>query len=163
MTTTTTKTPARKISPRAQRVWQRLIGYYGARKITEELGDIPSEDWCSLIDASDHKSIDRAMEVCRTQHRIWPPTLGQFEDALKPPATPKQEQGPTLIDRLEAFSRQQHRLTMMQERKRRWLYSGRGWAPDSKIVGVEYPPDGDVPGYRVMVQDMEALGVSACA
>jgi hypothetical protein len=149
-------TQARKISPRAARVWDRLRQWYGT-KFVEQFGSTPPNDWCVAIDRADNEAIQRGLDICRAQHPSWPPTLPEFELAIKPPPPAVQERGPTIMDRLESFARRQHRLTLRQEQKRTWLYSGKPWEATSQIVGVLFPADGDIPGYRVMVADMEGL------
>lgn len=148
-----TTTAAKKIHPRASKVWERFRQWYGT-KFIEQFGPTPPSDWSAAIEGTHPDSIQRALDICRAKYPDWPPTLPQFEAALKPPATAKQEQGPTIMDQLEAFARKQYRLTMMQEKKRSWISSGKTWAADTRIIGVKFPADGDAPEYRVMVADM---------
>lgn len=147
------------IPPRSTDTWRRLRQAYGT-KFVDQFGPVPSPDWIAAIEDATQRDVDRALETCRKQDPIWPPTLPQFENALQPAPIAAQERGPTIIDQLEAFSRSQYQLTWLQERRRTWLYSGKPWDKDTQIVGVSFPADGDNPGYRVMVADMQGLAAA---
>jgi len=153
------------ISPRAKRLWQRLIEWYGTR-IIEQYGDAPPEDWSAVIDGVDNDQVKRGLGIIRSKHAAHPPTFPQFAEAMTPP---KVEQGPrvtTIEERLCKFAAYNY-WDMLTAKQRRgpWTYIGKFFAAtgmDGKThenhgvqtTGVVIDADGDSPGYRIMVNDM---------
>lgn len=161
--------PKHRISPRAKRVWARLGEWYGT-KLAEQYGPFPPEDWCEVVDRNDNEDIKRGLNLIRSEFMSWPPTLPQFESAIRPADHSHANHGPTIPEQLTDYVLKTYRLTVAQQRLP-WAFIGRTFdAPgqDGKMRshwGVEYtgvivPADGDAPGYRVMVEDMQ-LGAQA--
>lgn len=72
---------SRRISHRAQKLWDKLASWYGAR-IAEQYGANPPEDWAELFDRTDPDDIASALIDARRLSPIHPPTLGQVEAAI---------------------------------------------------------------------------------
>jgi hypothetical protein len=146
-------------------VWKRLTEWYGTR-LAEQYGETPPPDWCEVVDDSDNNTVTLALSQIKHKHTIHPPTFPEF-DALfaKAKAPAPGQSGPTIQDRLCDFVLQHRSLTPNQIRLP-WKYIGREFdAPglDGKmrhnhgveITGVIVPADGDHPGYRVMLADLQ--------
>ena len=143
--------PKATISPRAKRLWERLIQWYGAR-LVDQYGDAPPPDWCDVVDRIDNDGVKRGLSIIRNRYVQHPPTLPQFEQAMKPDTTFCT--GPNAAARLSAHVMLHYgrRLTTKQI-SRAWTYIG-----DSTggIAGVVIDADGDHCGYRVMLADLSA-------
>lgn len=151
-----------KVSDRAKRFWGRLVGYYGAQ-LTDKFGASPPPDWCEVIDDASNETLRAALVEIRREHVTFPPNFPQFEAIIKRIQRP-QDTGPSVQAQLREFVLRHRRLTMNQIRQPwRDLYRGHpGYggersqpSPDYAVVGVEVPADGEHPGYRVMVEDMQ--------
>lgn len=88
---------SRRISTRAQKLWDKLGSWYGAR-LNEQYGAHPPEDWAELFDRTDPDDMAEAMIVCRRLTPIHPPTLGQLEDSI--PTRIEGPAGPSKPERL---------------------------------------------------------------
>jgi hypothetical protein len=151
-------------SPRARRVWDRLQNWYGSR-LTEQFGTEPPPDWCRVVDTHDNDEVKRALSVIQAEHQTHPPTFPQFEKAFKPPVKHAAPRGLSLLEKFSAWIVRNYRLTPTQLRGP-WTYLGReSDAPDHtgkiverhavEITGVIIAADGDSPGHRIMVVDMQ--------
>lgn len=139
------------ITPRAKRVWQRLIEWYGAR-IVEQYGESPPDDWRDVIDAADNDTVKRGLGLIRTRYVQHPPTLPQFDQAMQPQVVAK---GPTAGVRLVAFAvREYGRRMTPRQISQPWTHIGGAGGTDS--TGLVIPADGDSPGYRIMLADIDA-------
>ena len=135
------------ISTKAKNIWKRLNGFYGAR-FADSYGPTPPPDWCDSIDRCDSEQLSAAMERVRRDHITFPPTLGEFEAAMKKPAYRgyKKSPGEILTEWIVATKR----LTAVQLSKPwKWLHDS-----DGVLVGVVIASDGDSTGHRVMMMDM---------
>lgn len=155
-----------KPSPRAKRVWDRLQDWYGTR-LTEQYGPTPPDDWCELIDRTDNDTVKRGLSLIRAEYLQFPPTFPQFEKALQPVVKAVVPKGPNVAEKLSVFVVKHRRLTERQLGMP-WTYIGKSFPaaePTGKmkedhgieITGVVIPADGDHPGYRVMVEDMQLV------
>lgn len=72
----------RVISPRAKRVWIRLMDWYGTR-LGETYGPEPPPDWCAVVDAADNAGVKAGLAVIRREYVNFPPTFPQFAKAMK--------------------------------------------------------------------------------
>lgn len=121
---------------RADRVWLRLSQWYGARWI-EAFGPKPTEDWIRAVTGAADSQIAAALLAIRTKHLSHPPTLPEFEAALRA-AKPKEattQHGRSLLYRLEdAMMRACDRVVPCDIR---WLARKN---PEGKLViyGVEF-------------------------
>lgn len=156
--------PEHKPSPRAKRVWDRLHDWYGTR-LTDTYGTVPPRDWCEVVDRTDNEQVQHALIAMRADYAAHPPTFPQFEKAFQPPPKPAGARGPSVAEQLSMFIVRNYRLTPKQLRGP-WKYLAREFdapGPGGKmrerhgveITGVVIPADGDAPGYRVMVVDMQ--------
>lgn len=155
-----------KSSPRAKRAWERLKQWYGTR-LTEQFGMTPPKDWAAVVDSTENEEVSRGLDFIRRTYTDWPPTFPQFEKALKP-VQKVVSKGPTPAEQLTQFVLKHRRLTPRQlAGVPRWTFLGKEFdamAPDGKmrerygkeIVGVVIPADGDSPGFRIMIEDMQA-------
>jgi hypothetical protein len=157
-----------KPSTRAQRFWDRLTSWYGSR-FTDQHGTKldPLSDWCELVDAHDNDVVALALSEIKTKHSQFPPSFPEVDAIfarLKAPAQSNDK--PANHEALSDFVLRHRTLTPNQLRMP-WTYIGRMFdAPglDGKIrhnhgveiTGVVIPADGEHPGYRVMVTDMQA-------
>lgn len=140
------------ISARAERAWQRLTDWYGAR-LAESYGKVMPADWAKVIDATDNDTVKRGLSLIRSRYVQHPPTLPQFDQAMRPPEGTTTS-GPNPAERLCAHVMRHYggRLTEKQTRGP-WTYIG---TPGGEISGVVIDGDVDHAGYRVMLADLEA-------
>jgi hypothetical protein len=73
-------------SKRAEKVWKRLMSWYGSR-LAEQFGPHAPDDWAEFFDRNDDERLRAALETVRRASPVYPPTLGQIEAAL--PAKPR--------------------------------------------------------------------------
>ena len=157
---------SRHVSPRAARVWRRLSEWYGAR-LADQFGEDPPGDWCEIVDRADNGTIKAGLVKIRTTYAAHPPTLPQFEAAMRP-ARQVIEVGPSNAERLAVFAMRQvgRRLTHKQLRGP-WSYGGERFATTNakgeidprggaRVTSVSISPDGDAPGYRFTLDDLAA-------
>jgi hypothetical protein len=144
--------PKPQTSPRSKRVWKRLIEWYGTR-IIEQYGEAPPDDWREIIDDIDNTQVKRGLSIIRSRFIQHPPTLPQFDQAMRPSGT-EQKTGPNPAERLCAHVMRNYGRRMSAKQIRGpWTYVGR---PDGEITGVVIDADGDHAGYRVMLEDLDA-------
>lgn len=157
----------REVSKRAERCWQRLTEWYGVR-LTESYGVLMPPDWCEIVDRVDNPTIVRGLITIRTKYVAHPPTLPQFEQAMAPVKSATGKHEPNISELLCEYVMKIYgnRLTAKQLRGP-WHYIGKKFAAQDhtgktveghgiEITGVVIDADGDAPGYRVMVEDMQA-------
>lgn len=155
-----------RVSARAQRFWDRLVDWYGVR-FSDQFGEHPPEDWRRLVDAASNDAVAEVLAEIRSKHVTHPPTFPEvdalFTRAGRPPVA---SLGPTVQERLADWVVRNRTLTRNQLRMP-WSWIGSGDArnrgpgksdPNFQIVGVIVPADGEHPGYRVMVEDMQLEG-----
>lgn len=172
MATRSTSKPG-KPSVRAERFWKRLTQWYGARW-TDQYGAEAPPDWCELVDRADDSAVRLVLDQIRRQHTTHPPTFPECEALFVAARAPQStQQGPTVQERLCEFVLRRHGARLTREQiSRPWTYLGKRFdAPDAagkmrrshgiEITGVIVPADGDSPGLRVMVEDMQLDEVSA--
>ena len=153
----------RAISARARRVWDRLIGWYGTR-VADTYGEDPPRDWCRMIDRVNDNDVKRALSIVRTKHPSHPPTLPEFESALRPPAPQYRDpHEPSPQELLVRHVMKHCRLTARQVIARwTFLYERVQWTGKqgeprdelAKCVGVWIPSDGEVPGFKVPMDEV---------
>lgn len=136
-----------KVSARADRFWKRLAGWYGAR-LAEQYGEDPPQDWCAVVDDASNETIQRALAEIKIRHTVYPPTFPEF-DAIVAKLSRAAAVEPSTAERLHDYIVNNRTLTPAQLRAR-WEYHGL----DGTCVAVDVPPDGDVPGFRVRVDDL---------
>lgn len=154
-----------RVSPRAQRFWDRLVTWYGSR-LTDQYGANPKGDWCELIDDHTNELVSSALAEIRSKHPQFPPSFPEVDGIFAKLKTPTPTNaGPSMHEELTDFVLRNRQLTDHQ-RRMPWKYLGRTFdAPgiDGKtrahhgveITGVIVPSDGEHPGYRVMIADMQ--------
>lgn len=142
-----------KPSVRAQRVWDRLGDWYGAR-FADQYGDLPSQDWCTVIDGSTNEDLIAVLIRVRQEHVTFPPTLPEFAALVKQVRAPRFHV-PSIAERLTAFAARTYELTPAQLRGP-WTFVYRIAAGQTVITGLVIDADGERPGYRVTVEDMQA-------
>jgi hypothetical protein len=144
--------PKHKPSDRAQRVWDRLGDWYGAR-FADQYGDQPSQDWCTVIDNTSNDDLVAVLVQVRQQHVTFPPTLPEFASLVKEVRLPRIH-APSMAEQLAEFVSKSYSLTPAQLRGPwTFLYGHTGGL--LVISGVVVAADGDHPGYRVSVEDMQ--------
>lgn len=142
--------PKQSISPRAKRVWQRLVEWYGTRLI-EQYGEAPPEDWCRCIDSIDNDEVKHGLSLIRTRYIQHPPTLPQFEQAMRREVA---SSGPSPAERLcDHVTLHYGRRLSAKQLRGPWTYIG---SETGAISGVVIGADGDYCGYRVMLADLNA-------
>jgi hypothetical protein len=159
--------PDYTITRRARLLWTKFSEWYGAAEMSKQFGSMPPRDWCEVIDSiPDRNAMARVVSAVKTKHPTFPPKFPEFDAIVTDCAQPKQiSTGPSAQERLKAWvirnkslSRNQHWMP--------WTYIGRHFdAPgrDGKmtknfgieITGVIVPADGEHPGYRVMLEDVQ--------
>lgn len=141
----------------ARQVWKRFCAWYGADVIERKYGAVVPEDWCGVIDDIPPGKLENVLADVRMKHPSWPPGLPEFEAITRAVNKPVFD-GPSPMERLCDFVLKTKPLTAAQLRGP-WRFIGAGNVRNGEgfaIAGVIVPADGDRPGYRVMVQDMEA-------
>ena len=154
------------VSVRAKRLWEKLRDWYGTSLI-DQYGDMPPSDWCEMIDGADNETVKAALAEIRSKHLTFPPRFPEVDSIFSKLERPSGgDVGPSMQDRLADYVLRNYQLTPNQLRLP-WTYIGETFdAPglDGKvrrnhgvnITGVVIPADGDAPGYRVMVVDMQS-------
>lgn len=142
---------AKKIpSARAKRLWQRLGEWYGTR-LLEQYGAEPPPDWCEIVDRCDNEKVKKGLSVIRRYFLKHPPTLPEFDLAMRPPHL-EGPAGPNTAERLCTFIMRNYRVKITERQIREpWIYFGN---PQAGITGVDVPADGDSTSLRVKVEDM---------
>jgi hypothetical protein len=153
------------VSVRAKRFWEKLRDWYGT-SLTDQYGETPPGDWCDLIDLADNETVKLALSEIKAKHVNWPPRFPELDAIFARVKLPvAAATGPSNVDLLTDFVLRNRTLSKNQLRMP-WTFFGRQFdAPglDEKmrhnhgveITGVIIPADGDYPGYRVMLQDMQ--------
>lgn len=153
-------------SKRANDAWKRFAVWYGADSLERKFGLSAPQDWCEVFDALDRDILARVMAEVKVKFPTWMPGLPEFEALIRQVGRPAPPQfGPTVAERLNDFVLAHRSLTPTQLRMP-WRYIGRQFdAPgvDGKmrhnhgveITGVIVPADGDHPGYRVLLEDLQ--------
>lgn len=144
--------PQHKVSGRAQRVWDRLGDWYGAR-FADQYGDLPSQDWCTVIDNTSNEDLVAVLVLVRQHHVTFPPTLPEFAALVKEVRVPRIN-APSVAEQLAAFVSRSYSLTPTQLRGP-WTFLYGTVGGQLVTTGVVVAADGDHPGYRVTVEDMQ--------
>jgi hypothetical protein len=154
---------ASEVSPRARRVWDRLTEWYGTR-LAEMYGPNPPRDWRRLVDRSNDFDVRRALNTIRTKHPSHPPTLPEFESALRPPPPVHREpHEATLQERLVAHVMKTRHLPPAQIIARwTFLYERVQWTDRenrprdelAKCIGVFVPPVEGASGFSVSASEL---------
>jgi hypothetical protein len=141
-------------SPRAKGLWHRLQQWYGSR-LAENYGAEPPADWCAVVDALANSEVKAGLAVIRARYVTHPPTLPEFEQAMRPPKNRPAIAGHTNAEQLCSYVAKHHfsRLTPKQQRGP-WTYLG---APDGTITGLLIAEDQGSPAIRLMLAD---IGIS---
>jgi hypothetical protein len=146
------------ISYQAKQVWRKFGAWYGADVIERKFGVGIPDDWAEVIDTIEKGKLDGVLADVRVKHPTWPPGLPEFEQIAKAANRPAFHNGPSVQEQLRDYVLRAKRLTPAQLRAPwRDIYTGNGRTGEGLVVtGVVVPPDGDAPGYRVMVIDMQS-------
>jgi hypothetical protein len=141
-----------KPSPRAQRVWDRLGDWYGAR-FADQFGDQPTQDWCTVIDGVSNDDLVAVLVLVRERHVTFPPTLPELVALVKEVRMPRMH-APSVAEQLTDYVARAYQLTPNQLRGPwTFVYQLAGGHPI--VTGLIVDADGDRPGYRVSVEDMQ--------
>lgn len=145
-----------KTSDRAKRFWQRLTAWYGTR-ITEAYGPTIPSDWAALIDAHTNDQVKAVLSLVRAKYLQYPPSLPEVDSLFVKASSKPISNIPTMQSMLSKFVVKHRKLTKDQVRwPWRYLYRGDAHSGSGfEVVGVDVPADGNSPGYRVMVEDMQ--------
>ena len=152
---------------RARRVWARMLQWYGDR-FSEQYGAEPNESWRSAIARASDDEVGGALTQVRSQYLAFPPTLPQFEAAIRAQRRPVNEI--PISTRLTEHVMDHFRMTDWQmrswsflQRRTEGFEEGRG--PGIEIVGVVIPADPQdphkFPAVRFMAVDLPPLGETA--
>lgn len=159
--------PDYTISRRARRLWTKFCEWYGTAEMSKQFGLVPPQDWCQAIDdIPDRDAMARVLSAVRTKHPTFPPKFPEF-DAIVSNCTKVKAvfAGPTAQERLKLWVLR-HKSLSRDQLRLPWTYIGRYFdalGPDRRmtrdygieITGVIVPADGDHPGYRVMLADLQ--------
>lgn len=101
----------------------------------------------------------------RVRMKVAAGTLKKFPtplDLTPEPEPPRHDPGEqSIFDQLADFALRTKPLTPRQWRGWTFIYRGNSGGPgikpsaDFAVTGLIIPPDGDAPGYRIMVEDMQ--------
>jgi len=150
---------------RAKLLWKRFTQTYGARFL-EQFGKEPPEVWIEAVENLRDEQIAFGLRKLTREHVQHPPSLGAFQQACNDMPQPVVDSGPTLQAQLCAYVTltRYARLSANQQRGP-WTYLHReGIDPTqpkhsqrtAMCVGLVIEADGDFPGHRVMLEDMQA-------
>jgi hypothetical protein len=159
--------PDYTISRRARRLWTKFCEWYGTAEMSKQFGLVPPQDWCQVIDdIPDRDAMARVLSAVRTKHPKFPPKYPEFDAIVSDCAKPKPiSTGPSVPERLKEWVITNKPLSRAQLRMP-WTYIGKYFdapGPDRKmtqnygieVTGVIVPADGEHPGYRVMLEDLQ--------
>jgi hypothetical protein len=106
---------------RAERVWMRFTNSYGTRW-ADNFGPTPSDDWIRAVAAASNDQVTAALIAIRNKHISHPPTLPEFEAALRA-AKPKADapRAPDVRDRLVALALRSELSAAQMNSKWLWL------------------------------------------
>jgi hypothetical protein len=141
-----------KPSQRAQRVWDRLGDWYGAR-FADQFGDLPTQDWCTVIDNVSNDDLVAVLVLVRERHVTFPPTLPELVALVKEVRLPRLH-APSIPEQLTDFVTRAYALSSTQLRGP-WTFLYRLAGGHPVVIGLIIDADGDKPGYRVTVEDMQ--------
>lgn len=157
-----------RISKRSQKVWARLVSWYGSR-IAEAYGSEPPEDWAFLIDRNDDERLETALLAVRRLSPIHPPTLGQLESALPARTT---AETPSLAFVLSEAALERFRDLCKHQIAKPWNYFGpiedfvskhrnNEIIRHPRIVGVQIPACAECGTYsrRLKLDEIAGAGV----
>lgn len=141
-----------KVSARSKRFWDKLRDWYGT-SLTDQYGLTPPPDWCEIVDGASNEVMRAAMSEIRHKHVTFPPRLPEFDAIVMRLKRPTFNSQPSTAALLAKFVLRTKKLRGYQlHMPWRYLHDADGF-----VVGVEIPPDGETPGYRVMVNDMQPV------
>lgn len=149
---------SRGVSKRAQRIWDRLISWYGA-KIAEQYGKHPPDDWATLFDRTDDERLERALSAARHASPTFPPTLGQIEAGI-----PKREQGATKsvpMQLAEAVLQRFGSQLCAHQIRVPWNYFGDVALPSILGVQITACAECEKPSHRLKLDEVIGQGVAA--
>jgi len=155
--------PNYTITKRVRGVWGKFSDWYGADIIAKHFGAIPPKEWCEEIDSIESReAMVRVLNDVRSKHPTFPPRFPEFELIVRRSKQPAAENtGPSMQERLSDFVLRHRSLSRGQLRGHTFLYRGNARSGDAlQVTGIIVPADGDRPGYRVMVEDMQAESAS---
>jgi len=149
---------------RANKLWKRLNQTYGARFL-DQFGPTPSDAWIEAIDSLTDEQVAYGLRKGTRDHPVHPPPLGAFVQACNDMPVAQVAKGPTLQEQLCAYVTLTRR-NQLTERQfyAPWTYLYHiGVDPEkpkhlqrtAECVGVRIEHDGESPGHRVMVVDMQ--------
>lgn len=150
--------PSYTISARVRGVWKKLSDWYGADVVAKHHGAIPPREWCEVIDDIPSKeAMARILAEVRAKHVTFPPRFPEFEVIATKLGRAIDPNAPSMQERLKDFVLRTKSLTRDQQwRPWTYLYTGNVRSGEnSAVTGVVVPADGEHPGYRVMVADMQ--------
>lgn len=164
-----TAQPEYAISKRAHGVWRKFSQWYGGDVMGRHFGELPPREWCEVIDSiRTRQQMEAILADVRAQHVTFPPRFPEFDAIVSRHAKAQQQRsGPSPAERLGDYVlRRYGSLLTPTQLRRPWTYIGRSFdAPTAsgkmvsghgiEITGVIVPADGDAPGYRVMIEDMD--------
>lgn len=159
--------PDYTISRRARGLWSKFCEWYGTAEMSKQFGLVPPKDWCEAIDDIPNRdAMARVISAVKTKHPTFPPKFPEFDAIVSNCTKPKAiVTGPSTQERLKVWVLQHKPLTTTQLHMP-WTYIGRYFdapGPNGKmaqnfgveVTGVVVPADGDHPGYRVMLEDLQ--------
>lgn len=142
-----------KLSPRADRAWQRLVQMFGQQMLTLYPRGMP-DNMAQVIDRVDNETVVRGLAALSQLNRT--PTVADVAQAMS--STPAAAPSRNRMGDLTAYIMQNYRLTGYQTRTPwTWLAQGnpREKSQNFAVVGVRIPDDPDgTPGFTV---DMAVL------
>lgn len=148
------------VSVRAERFWSKLRDWYGTA-LTDQYGAKPPVDWCAVIDNANNDTVRDALTEIKIKHVTFPPRFPEVAAIFSRLQRPVHRDA-SLQEKLREFALRYYKLTPNQIRLP-WedLYAGQSGYPgvpassDFAITGVLIPSDGEHPGFRIMVIDMQ--------
>lgn len=147
---------------RAAKLWKRFSESYGS-KWSDAYSASPLRLWIDAIDGLTDEQIAYGIRKCIRDTPIFPPTLGQFQQACADMPVPRTDSGPTLQEQLCAFVVLKWPAMPPQQRAARWTFLYRESIDGSKpkhmqrcaeCTGVLVPSAGGAEGFRATVIEM---------
>jgi len=141
------------VSALARETWKRLTHWYGADAMERKFRTLaPPPDWAKAIDGVGKERIALVLADVRTKYPSFLPNLPEF-DAIAARHAPKSGARPDPPNMRLANHAIRHLPLTPKQFRGSWTYL----RADNEIVGLVIAADGDAPGYRVMLSDLDAF------
>ncbi len=128
-----------------------MVEWYGTR-VAEQYGETPPIDWCKAVDNADDMTVQRGLSLIKSRYLDHPPTLPQFEQAMRPAEASGARAPNESVQLCEYVMKTRGRILTPLQVRTSWTYS-RDKAGD---LVVTVPADGSSPAISVTALEMRS-------